>query len=782
MTKTKIFVLCCWGLLLLALGGSYLLFRAIAHGRLGFMPTFEELENPKRNQASEVFSADGQLLATFYIENRNPVSFEEISPYAIQALIAREDHRFYEHAGIDGIGLVRVAVKTLLMRQSGEGGGSTITQQLAKNLFPRDTTRYTSSFQRYRQLTIDKLREWVTAVKLERNYTKDEILTWYLNTVPFGHEAYGIKTAARTFFNKTPDSLKVEEAALLIGLLKGPTRYSPVRNPERSLVRRNGVLEKMKEHGYLTRAELDSISALPITLQFQVQDHLTGTGTYFREFLRLTMSRSKPVRSRYANPDSYREDSVKWFTNPLYGWCNKNFKPDGTPYNLYRDGLKIYTTLDSRMQQYAEEAVAEHMKYLQANFFKEKKNSRKAPFSNDLTMGRIDTIMRESIRQSIRYTNMRRTGMSDAKIMQAFKEPVEMEGMFSWDGEFDTIMTPYDSILYYKHYLRSGMMSMDPRTGHVKAYVGGIDFKHFKWDAVTVQKRQVGSTFKPFLYTLALQDKKELTPCYEVLNIPQTFIDNGKPWTPRSSGNSEDIGKRVTLKWGLAKSENNISAWIIKQVTPKAVADMAHKMGITSYIDPVPSIVYGTSDISVAEMVTAYCVFANKGVYTEPVFVTRIEDKNGNALMPSYLPRTEEVISERTAYMMVNLLQGVVDGGTAVRLRLRYNFTNEIGGKTGTTNEHSDGWFMGITPTLVSGVWVGGEERSIHFDAMSRGQAAEEALPIWALYMKKVYADKRLGISQGPFDRPADMTGIDCEVDAPQPAVQTGGSRYEEDF
>ena len=782
MTKTKICFLAAWGILLMIACSIVMLFYSIAQGNLGFMPTFEELENPKHNQASEVFSADGQLLATFYIENRNPVAFEEISPYVIQALIAREDRRFYDHAGIDGIGLMRVGVKTLLMRQSGAGGGSTITQQLAKNLFPRDTTRYASSLQRYRQLTIDKLREWVTAVKLERNYTKEEILTWYLNTVPFGHESYGIKTAAKTFFNKSPDSLRIEEAAVLVGVLKGPTRYSPVRNPERSLVRRNGVLAKMAEEGFITHAELDSLSALPITLHFQVQDHLTGTGTYFREFLRLTMSRTKPERSRYANPDTYREDSVKWATNPLYGWCNKNFKPDGTPYNLYRDGLKIYTTLDSRMQQYAEEAVREHLQYLQANFFKEKKGSRKAPFSNQLTQGRIDTIMLESIHKSVRYTNMRRNGHAEKDILKTFKEPTEMEGMFSWQGEFDTIMTPYDSILYYKHYLRAGMMSMNPHTGHVKAYVGGIDFKHFKWDAVTVQKRQVGSTFKPFLYTLALQDKKELTPCYEVLNIPQTFIDNGKPWTPRSSGNEENIGKRVTLKWGLAKSENNISAWIIKQVAPKAVADMAHKMGITSYIDPVPSIVYGTSDISVAEMVTAYSVFANKGVYTEPVFVTRIEDKGGNALMPSYLPRTEEVISERTAYMMVNLLQGVVDGGTAIRLRLRYHFENEIGGKTGTTNEHSDGWFMGITPDLVSGVWIGGEERSIHFDAMSRGQAAEEALPVWALYMQKVYADKRLGISQGPFDRPADLIGIDCEVDAPQPFSQTGSTRYEEDF
>ncbi|MDR1172031.1 MAG: transglycosylase domain-containing protein [Bacteroidales bacterium] len=741
-----------------------LLFLLIVHGKFGFMPTFEHLENPNTDIASEVYSSDGELLTTFFLEeNRNPVAYKDLPPYLINALIAREDHRFADHSGIDGTGLLRVAVKTVLMKQSGEGGGSTITQQLAKQLFKRDTTKYGWGLAQKMHMATIKFREWVIAVRLEKQYTKQEIVTMYLNVVPFGYQAYGIKSAARTYFDKSVDSLKIEDAALLVGILQRPSYFNPHRHPERSTLRRNSVLNKMKENGYLSAQACDSIKQIPIQLKFERLDHEAGNATYFREYLRLTMTKKEPLRERYVNPKSFKEDSIQWAENPLFGWCNKNLRTDKTPYNLYTDGLKIYTTIDSRMQKYAEEAVQKHMKEKQKEFFKEKKDRKKAPFSNDLSDKEIENIMLSAMKQTKRYQSLRARNVSQKDILKNFKEPCEMT-VFSWDGDKDTIMSPWDSIRYHKAFLRASMMAMNPHTGEVKVYVGGINYRHFKWDGVKVQKRQVGSTFKPFLYTLAFQDKKELTPCYKVLNQTQTFLWEDTTWAPRSSGRKADLNKWVTLKWGLATSENNVTAWLLKQVSPTAVADMAHKMGITSYINPVPSIVLGTPEISVAEMTAAFSVYPNGGVYSEPMFVTRVEDKNGN-LLSRFTSYKEEVISDQTAYLMVNLLMGVVRGGTGSRLRYTYQLMNEIGGKTGTTQNHADGWFIGITPDLTAGIWVGGEDPSIRFDGMRLGQGSAMALPVFGLFMQKVYADKRINLTQGPFERPANfnINLVDCD-------------------
>ena len=725
-----------------------LLFTAISSGWLGFMPTFEDLENPQKNIASEIYSGDGKLMGTFHIENRNPVDYSELSPYLVQALVSREDKRFYGHSGIDGMGLARVIVKTMLMGQGDAGGGSTITQQLAKNLFPRDTTSR-SSVGRTMSLGLAKFKEWVTAVKLERNYTKKEIIAMYLNTVPFGSESFGIKSAARTFFNKQPHELSIEEAALLVGVVKGPTMYSPVRNPERALNRRNSVLEKMREEKYISKAQYDSLSQIPITLDYKVQNHNTGVSTYFREYIKRIMSYKEPTRSGISE-EEYRKRKSEWDNNSLYGWCNKNFKPNGEPYNLYTDGLRIYTTIDYTMQEYAEESVRNHLKTeLQPSFFRAKKNQKKAPFSNRLTDSTIESLMNSAMRRTDRYRIMKKEGASDAEIKKAFSTEVPMK-VFSWDGDRDTIMTPMDSIRYYKAFLRSSFMAYDPGTGYVKAYVGGPDFRHFKYDGVTDQTRQVGSTIKPFLYMLAME--YGYSPCYKVLNVPQSFELPSGPWTPAGSGKRE--GEYVTLKWGLANSDNNISAWLIKQFPPEAMIDVMRRMGITAQIDPVPAICLGVPDISIYEMVAAYGVFANKGIYTEPIFVTKIEDRNGNVIS-TFHPRTQEAISAHAAYLMVSLLRGVVEGGTGGRLRHRYNLLNEIGGKTGTTQNHSDGWFMAVTPNLVAGTWVGGEDRDIHFDSLSQGQGAAMALPIFAEFIQKVYKNGKLGVTnQDIFEKP----------------------------
>jgi penicillin-binding protein 1A len=734
-----------------------------ALGWLGFMPTIEDLQNPSRDLASEVISEDGKILGTFYLnENRNPVEYKDLSPFLVQALIAREDHRFSKHSGIDGVALFRVAVRTVLMRNTGQGGGSTITQQLAKNLFPRDTTEYRYGAVRNAVTAMRKFKEWVIAVKLEKNYTKDEIITMYLNTVPFSGDAFGIKAASRAFFNKSADSLKIEEASLLIGLLQAPSKFNPVRNPERSQLRRNSVLQKMYEHDYITESQYDSLVTIPVKVKYNSQGHNAGKATYFREKLRYIMTRPKPDKSRYGSYQSFFEDSIEWEINPLYGWCNKNKKPDGSPYNLYTDGLKIYSSINYRMQEYAEEAVKQHLKEsLQPAFNKEKKGKKKAPFSNDLTDADIENIMKSAMRRTPRYRSLKNDGHSESEIMKIFKTKTEIT-VFSWNGEKDTTMSPWDSIRYYKQLLRASFMAMDPHNGQIKAWVGGPDSKYFVYDGVKSQKRQVGSTIKPFLYTLAMQ--MGFKPCDKVWNVPVTFRDNDTTWTPKNSGETKYDGKQVTLKWGLSNSVNNISAYLIQQFNPALVVDIIEKMGVKSRIDPVPSIFLGTSDISLFEMVGAYSTFANKGVYTEPVMVTRIEDKNGNVIAV-FQPQKVEAISEHTSYLMLNLMQSVITGGTGSRLRYRYNMMNELAGKTGTSQNHSDGWFMGISPDLVAGSWVGGEDRAIHFEYLGEGQAAATALPIFGLFMQKVYADKSLNLTQGPFERPVNFNvDMNCPV------------------
>lgn len=745
------------------------LFILIASDVFGPLPTFEQLEHPKNNLASHVYSEDGVLLGNFYLQNRTYVDFKDLSPNLVNALIATEDIRFRKHSGIDTRALARVLIKTLFMGQRA-GGGSTVTQQLAKNLYQMretleaDTTK--TFFDKFtRNIVIVKFKEWVIAVKLERNYTKDEILVMYLNTVAYGHNSFGIKAAAKTFFNTTPDSLKVEEAAMLVGVVNAPSRYSPVRHPERAMLKRNFVLSQMNKYEFISDELFDSISILPIDLKYNFQDHNEGMATYFRAYLQKTLSAKEPKRRRYFTYAQFKEDSILWAEDPLYGWCNKNKKPDGSNYNLYSDGLHIYTTINSKMQQYAEEAVVEHLANdLQPSFDKELeyRHSSNIPFSDDLDEEDIDNIMLTSLKRSERYRVLRNRGVSMDSIISIFNTPADMT-VFSWKGSIDTTMTPLDSIRYYKFYFRPAFISMDPSNGHVKAYVGGSDYKYFKYDGASQGKRQVGSTIKPFLYTLAMLEG--YSPCTKVPLSPQTFYVGDSIWTPKNSGGSDMIGRDVTLKWGLAKSNNWVSAWVMRQFNPQAVVDIAHKMGIKSYIDPVISVFLGTAGLTLQEMVGAYSTYANKGVHTEPIFVTKIEDKNGN-ILATFKPYKEEAINEYAAFLMLNLMQGVTSiHGTAARLRWKYQFTAEIAGKTGTTQNNSDGWFMGITPKLVSGSWVGGEDRSIHFKGTTLGQGANMALPIWSHFMKKVYADTTLHYSQDDiFIRPINFNvNLDCD-------------------
>jgi len=759
----KFYIRLFWTLVALPFVTLAIIFFLISQGVFGEMPTFEQLENPQNNLASLVYSEDGEQLGKYYIQNRSYVGFKEISSNIVNALIATEDIRFYEHSGIDARGLARVFFKTILLGKS-SGGGSTITQQLAKNLFPRDTTVYNSRIAYATNLVLAKFKEWITAAKLERNYTKKEILVMYLNTVPFGGMTYGLKSASRTYFNTHPDSLKLEESATLVGMLKAPTRYSPVLNPEQARERRNVVLSQMEKYNYINHSQYDSLSSLPLEIDYTRQDHNEGPARYFREHLRMLLTEEKPIRSEYSNPDNYKDDSTKWANNPLYGWCNKHTKPDGSHYDLYRDGLRIHTTIHSKLQNYAEKAMREHLgEDLQPIFMENKEDQKLAPFSEDLKKKQVDKIIDRAMRNTHRYKTLKQKGVSEDSIRKNFNKSREME-VFSWDGVKDTVMSPMDSIWYHKHFLRAGFMSMNPKNGQVKAYVGGPDYRYFKYDHVTQGARQIGSTIKPFLYTLAMQEG--YSPCHKVPNVPRTFYINDSTWTPKNSGPSDMDGEMVTLKWGLTRSVNYISAWLIKQFNPQSVVNVMRKMGIESHIDPVPSIFLGTSDISLYEMVGAYSTFANKGVYTEPSFVTRIEDRNGN-LLATFNPQESEAISEQTAYLMINLLQGVVQDGTGIRVRYKYELMNPIAGKTGTTQNQSDGWFMGATPNLVSGAWVGGENRSIHFNTIGLGQGANMALPIWAKYMTKVYNDSTLTnlvSKQDTFERPTDFNyNLDCE-------------------
>jgi len=737
------------------------LFILISANRLGPIPSFGELENPDNSLAAEVYSEDDVLLGKFYIQNRTWTEYEEISPYVIDALIATEDIRFYRHSGIDFRGLVRVLVKTIILGQN-TGGGSTITQQLAKNLFlPRDLS-HDPAIVRASKLAVAKFKEWQTAVKLEKSYTKEEIITMYLNVFDFIYNAVGINSAARIYFNTTPDSLNIEQSAMLVGMLKNSVAYNPLRNEESALRRRNVVISQMERYGYISHAVADSVSQLPLGIDLREDSHNTGLATYLREYIRSTMNSREPERKSFWSEDQYNDALWRWENDPLYGWCQKNVKPDGTPYNLYRDGLRIYTTINSKMQTYAEEALVEHLsENLQPVFDKRARNYRNPPWSNDLTSAQVKQIMDRSVRQSDRYQSMRRNGIPEDSITLAFNTPIPMK-LFSWNGEVDTVMTPIDSIRYYKYFVRSSFMAMDPHTGQVKAYVGGPDFRYFKYDAVTRQKKQVGSTIKPFLYTLAMQDG--YSPCFEVENVARSFELPGDSvsWRPRSSGPEEYHGRMVTLKWGLAQSENYISAWLMKQFSPQAVVDIMHRMGIRSFVDPVYSIFLGTSDLSLEEMVGAYGTFANKGVYTRPLYVTRIEDRNGN-IISTFNPYIDEVISEDDAFLMTSLLKGVVTNGTAVRLRLTYKLNNPMGGKTGTTQNHSNGWFMGVMPDLVAGVWTGWEDQAIHFEDLSMGQGANMALPVFGLFLQRLLADEEFAIiGTTDFEAPP---GFNVELD-----------------
>ena len=749
----KTFLKWFWSLFAAGVVVVVVLFWMITKGWLGYLPPLEELQNPKNKYASEVFSADMQSLGRYYRQaNRVGVQYSDLSPELVEALIATEDARFYNHTGVDFKAFMRAVLKL-----GRAGGGSTLTQQLAKQIW---SPQANNIFERAMQKPI----EWVIATKLERLYSKDEILLMYLNQFDFLYNAVGIKSAAQVYFSTTPADLKVEESAMLVGMCKNPSLFNPVRRPQNARDRRNTVLSQMAKYGYLTEAERDSLQALPIELHYSSVDHKQGMAPYFREYLRNVLTAKEPKESHYSewNKQQYKIDKYQWDNNPLYGFCNKTTKPDGSPYNLYQDGLRIYTTIDSRMQRYAEEAVDEHMQSLQKSFFRECKRKRNAPFSISITREEIDGIMTRSMRQTDRYRGMKKAGKTEEEIRAAFNTPVEMQ-VFSYEGNglIDTVMSPMDSIRWLKTYLRCGFLSMDPLNGHVKAYVGGPDFAHFQYDMATMGRRQVGSTVKPYLYTLAMDEG--MSPCDKVVNDSITLYDaNGLPWTPRDT-HAKNQGDTVTLAWGLRYSSNWITAYLMSMFTPEQLVRLMQSFGIQGQLDPVISLCLGPCEVSVQEMVDAYTTFVNKGIRTEPLYVTRIEDNNGNVLA-RFAPLTHEIISETTAYKMIQMLQDVVDRGTGVRVRYKYGIKAPMGGKTGTTNNNSDGWFMGFTPSLVSGVWVGGEDRAIHFDNLAEGQGASMALPIYALYMQRVYRDTTLGYSEEEqFDIPEWYERIKCE-------------------
>jgi len=716
-----------------------LIFLLASWGVFGTLPTFEELENPESNLASEVISIDGKTLGKYYRENRTPVKYKELPEHLINALVATEDERFYSHSGIDFKGTLRAASKL-----GKAGGASTITQQLAKLLFHGEGSRSLVT-----RLT-EKVKEWVIAVRLERQYTKREIIAMYLNKQGFLFNAVGIRSATRIYFGKEPRDLNIEESAVLVGMLKNPRQYNPQReiSKAKSLDRRNVVFKQMERNGFISTKLKDSLQKLPMVLNFSPEDTGYGVATYFREYVRAF----------------------------LRNWVNKNPKQDGSEFNIYRDGLKIYVTLDSRMQKYAEEAMQEHMSNIQRVFFKQQKEFNKtAPFY-DLTKKEIERTMESAMKRSNRWKRMIKSDKSEKEIRASFDTKTEMT-IFSWKGDIDTIMTPKDSIRYYKHFLQSGVLSVEPQTGHVKAWVGGINYKHFQYDHVKQGSRQVGSTFKPFVYATAI-NQLQLSPCEEFTNTPYTIPEGkyGLPedWTPKNA--TEQYGGVKTLRNALANSVNVITAQLIDKATPTNVVRLAQNLGVKSEIPPVPSIALGSVDLTLYEMVGAYNTFANKGMYVEPMMILRIEDKNGTVL-DDFTPNTKEALSEESAYTIINLLEGVTTGGSGQRLRSSagvypdsivsgypYEFTNPIAGKTGTTQNQSDGWFMGVVPNLTTGVWVGAEDRAAHFADIARGQGATMALPIWALYMKKCYADKELQISDGPFDEPENLNiELDCE-------------------
>lgn len=752
----KTFVRILWGTLCAVIVFLAVSFTSIWFGWIGYMPDLEDLQNPISRYASQVYSVDGKILGTYNMnrENRVHVDYDGISPYLVQALVATEDERFYDHSGIDFIALTRAVVKRGILGQKSAGGGSTITQQLAKQLYSATAK---STLERLLQKPI----EWVIAVKLERFYTKEEIITMYLNYFDFLHNAVGIKTAADVYFDKDPKNLTLTESATLIGLCKNPSYFNPVRYPERCTDRRNVVLGQMLKAGYLTNEEYQKAHDEPLALNFHRVDHKDGIATYFREFLRQYIMAQKPTLEDYPswNRVQFTIDSLAWETDPLYGWCNKNHKKNGEPYNVYTDGLKIFTTIDSRMQKYAEEAVLKHVgNYLQPAFTKENRTKPNAPFTNALTAAEVKGILNRSIRQSERYRAMKELGATESEIQKAFRTPVEMS-VFTYHGDIDTVMTPLDSIRYIKSFLRSGFVSMDPHNGAVKAYVGGVDFTHFTYDMATQGRRQVGSTIKPFLYALSMSNG--MSPCDVAPNVQRSYGN----WTPRNGSRSR-YGQMVTLKWGLAQSNNWISAYLMSRINPQDFLRILRDFGINTY-GVYPSIVLclGPNEASVCEMVSAYTTFANHGIHCSPMFVSKIEDNEGNVIA-TFQPRMNEVISEESAYKMLEMLKAVMDGGTGSRMRYKYKVECDMGGKTGTSNRNADAWFMGFTPSLVSGCWVGGEDRDIHFDSTRMGQGANMALPIWAYYMKKVFADRSLGYDPNEkFDIPEDFNPCVSEFD-----------------
>lgn len=736
----------------------YFIFRGISNGSIGNAPSVEDLESPIDKFATQIISADGVTLGTFSLasDNRVWVDFDELSPYLVQALVATEDVRFQEHSGIDLKALVRAIVKRVILRQRSAGGGSTLTQQLAKLLYTEHVAK--GSVQRALQKPI----EWVVAVKLERYYTKEEIMTLYLNKYDFVHHAVGIHSASRVYFGKLPSELNIEEAATLVGMCKNAARFNPKSHPQRSLDRRNVVLAQMEKAGFLTEAQTDSLQATDIVLDFHEVDQKIGQATYFREYLRSIMRKQKPVRENYRGwqMQQFYEDSIDWEQDPLFGWCNKNLNQNGEPYNIYTDGLKVYVTIDSRMQQYAEEAVAAQLQdYLQPDFFEAKRGLKTAPFTNKLSADEVKRIMDRAMRDTDRYRSLNSKGVSEDSIRKIFNTPCKMS-VFSYDGYIDTVLTPMDSLRYMKFYLRTGFMCMEPKTGFVRAYVGGPDYRAFQYDMVNMGRRQVGSTMKPYLYSLAMESG--FSPCDQCVNETQTILtESGQIWQPKDDGKSM-LGQLVSLKWGLSRSNNNVTAWLMSQLSPYAFVNLLHEFGLRNQaIEPVLSLCLGTCDVSVKEMVSAYTAFVNHGIRTNPLYVTRIEDAEGN-IIAQFTAHSNEVISEESSFKMVDMMRAVVEEGTGTRLRSSRLFPTfckvACGGKTGTTDNHSDAWFMGYTPDLVAGCWVGGEDRDIHFDDMDHGQGAHAALPVFGMFMDKVYADSlTLGyLPSTKFDIPKD--------------------------
>ena len=721
---------------------NILAFTLISFGAIGYTPDLSELENPIDKYASQVISSDDKLMFTFSREkeNRIYIDYSQLSPHLVDALVSTEDVRFYKHSGIDIIGLGRAIFKTILLQKEASGGGSTISQQLAKLLY---TPPANNKIQRFTQKPV----EWVIASKLERYYTKEEIINLYLNKYDFNYNAVGIESAARTYFNKEPIELNIQEAATLIGMLKNSSLYNPVRRPELTKARRNVVLKQMEKAGHLTAQQAHELKKTPLEIDFNRASHVNVIAPYYRQHLAMIMMAKKPNIKDYPaswQKQQYKEDSVAWENDLLYGWCHKNKKPDGSDYDIYTDGLKIYSTIDTRIQKHAEEALKEHLgEYLQPIFDKKNVGNKYAPFSRDVAKD-VDRLMTNAMKQTDRYRNLKKAGVSEQEILKDFRnKKVEMK-VFSWkDGEIDTVMTPWDSIRYHKSFLRSGFMAMNPYTGHVKAYIGGPDFHFFKYDMVSQGKRQIGSTIKPFLYTLAMEEG--MTPCDQMTHVPQTLItETGSTWTPKNPGAS-NIGAEVRIKWGLQHSSNWVTAYLMKMFSPYAFARLLNSFGLKSKIDPVVSLALGICDASLSEMVSGYSSFDNEGIRVDPVLVTRIEDSYGN-VVATFIPQMYEIFSQSTSYKMLDMLKAVVDGGTGSRLRRVYNLKGEMGGKTGTTQNNSDGWFMSFTPSLICGAWVGGEDRSIHFNQMAYGQGASSALPIHGIFYQKIYADPELNM------------------------------------